>query len=308
MHGSRRASLCVVVLAALPVVHTGAQESDSASNTRTVVVDDHRMRVRVAGLANRRPGSPIVVLEAGAMTSLDVWVHVVPQVAELAPVVAYDRAGLGQSEWDGQPPTPRHVVTKLRRLLEQIGAEPPYVLVGYSWGGSLARYFAGYHPAEVAGIVYVDPGPIVTQSVADELAPFDAIGAGREGYDAIWNGFAGLYRQATPAAHAEFEVFRGLMQRDPADRDLRPAPQVPVVMLIAAKPYPPVLQLPFDAQAHFDADLRHRIRMLQEWALAAPRGTVVVSNHTSHAIPREEPALIVWAVQRVLSEAATDRR
>jgi hypothetical protein len=30
------------------------------------------------------------------------------------------------------------------------------------------RYFAGDHPDEVAGIVYVEPGRIVTQSVAQE--------------------------------------------------------------------------------------------------------------------------------------------
>jgi hypothetical protein len=27
----------------------------------------------------------------------------------------------------------------------------------------------------------------------------------------------------------------------------------------------------------------------------------VISNHTTHAIPREDPELIVWAVKRVLS-------
>ena len=272
----------------------------SGALTRLVTLDGRPVRVQSAGLERRKRGSPVVVFEAGAMNTLDTWQRVLPNVAAVAPVVAYDRAGLGRSAWDSVAPTPRHVVARLRRTLREIGAEPPYVLVGHSWGGSLMRFFAGYHPTEVAGIVYVDPGPIITQSIAEELAPFDTIGAGRAGYDAFWASFAGVVERASPAVRAEFAVFRGLMDRDPADRDLSPAPDVPTVMLLAAKSFPLPLQLPYDTEAHFQADVRHRIRMLQEWALTAKHGTVVVSNQTSHAIPREEPDLIVWAVNRVL--------
>lgn len=290
-------ALAVCAASAAPA--TAQQRADSAS-TKSIVIDGRRVRVQVAGLERRTRGSPIVVFEAGATNSLDAWRAVVPKVAAVAPVVAYDRAGLGQSAWDSVTPTPRHVATRLRRMLKEVGAEPPYVLVGHSWGASLMRFYAGYHPGEVAGLVYADPGPIITQSVADEIAPFDSIGAGRAGYTAFWSSYAAIIERASPAARAEFTVYRGLTEREVADRDLAPAPNVPVVMLIAAKPFPSPLQLPYDAQAHFEADLRHRIRMLQEWALGAPKGTVVVTNHTSHAIPREDPDLIVWAVKRVI--------
>jgi hypothetical protein len=74
-------------------------------------------------------------------------------------------------------------------------------------------------------------------------------------------------------------------------------------VLVAAKYLPlPSMQLPYDAHAHFEVDLRHRIEMLQEWALASPRGTLVVSNHTTHALLREDPELVLWAIKRVLSE------
>ncbi len=267
-----------------------------------VDVDGHAVRVQALGLDRRTAGSPVVVFVAGAMNALEVWSSVLPRVATVAPVVAYDRAGLGRSVWDNEPPTPQHVSNRLRRLLERIGAKPPYVLVGYSWGGVLARYFAGYHPGDVAGLVFVDPGPIVTQSLAKRLAPFEAIGAGRAEFDTYWLRLRTLFERAPPAARAEVDVFHGLVQLDSADLDLRPLPDVPVVVLIAAKYLPlPMLQLPFDAHAHFEADLRHRIEMLQEWALASPRGTLVVSNHSTQAVPREDPDLIVWGVKRVLT-------
>ncbi|MBA4056296.1 MAG: hypothetical protein C0490_16395, partial [Marivirga sp.] len=189
----------------------------------------------------------------------------------------------------------------LYKLLKKIGAEPPYLLVGYSWGGALARYFAAYYPGEIAGIVYVDPSPIVTQSFAEELAPFDSVGAGRAGYDALWNGFTAIFKNASPAVSEESKVMRSLMELDMKDRDLRRVPPVPVVVLVAAKPYPPFMQLPYDQQAHFEVNLRHRISKLQAWALESERGTLVVSNHSTHAIPREDYNLIIWAINRALS-------
>ncbi|MEX2232558.1 MAG: alpha/beta hydrolase [Cyclobacteriaceae bacterium] len=293
------------VLCALVAMDARAQQPGLPAGSRMINMDGHELHVLYQGLENRKPGRPVIVFEAGLMHSMDVWAKILPQVAIFAPVVAYDRAGLGRSVWNEQTPTPEYITKRLHELLRQVGAEPPYLLVGHSWGGTLARYFAGYHPDDVAGIVYVDPGPIATQSMAEQLAPFDSIGAGKDGYDAMWSGFATALEGASAAGKAELKVMRSLMERDKNDRDLKPAPDVPVVVLMAAKPYPPFLQLPYDHQAHFDADLRHRIRMLQEWALASPKGTLVVSNHTTHAMPREDPDLVMWAIMRVLSAIPT---
>ena len=294
------------LLCAIVAQQAGAQQPGLPAGSRLINMDGHDLHVLYVGLENRKPGRPVIVFEAGLMHSMDTWAKILPQVAMLAPVVAYDRAGLGRSVWNEQAPTPQYVTKRLHDLLRQIGAEPPYLLVGHSWGGALVRYFAGYHPEDVAGIVYVDPGPIITQSLAEALAPFDSIGAGKAGYDALWSGFVSATEGRSEAGKAELKAMRGLIELEKKDRDLRPEPDVPVVMLIAGKPNPPFLQLPYDQQAHFDVDLRHRIRMLQEWALASPKGTIVVSNHTTHAIPKEDPDLIVWAIMRVLS-AVPDR-
>ena len=44
------------------------------------------------------------------------------------------------------------------RLLEKAGEKPPFVLVGHSYGGWLARLFAETYPADVSGMVLVDAG------------------------------------------------------------------------------------------------------------------------------------------------------
>jgi pimeloyl-ACP methyl ester carboxylesterase len=277
-----------------------AQEKPPLPGVRMIDLDGGEVRVQAIGLQNRRPGAPVVLFEAGASNSLEIWGEIVTKVAAMAPVVAYDRAGLGRSKWDDTNPTPKHVADRLRRVLRQIGADPPYVLVGFSWGGMLARYFAGYYPNDVVGVVFVDPGPMVTESLDDNLTPFEAIGVGRAGFEAYWSSFAALLAGASPAVRAENQVLSGLLKTGLADRDLRQMPAVPMVVIVAGKYFAVPLKVPFDLQRYFDADLRYRLKVLNEWVLASPHGTLVMANNTTHTVPREDPGLIVSAVQRVL--------
>ena len=291
-----------VLVAVAPVVTPGlsAQPNPALEGVRMIDFDGRAVRVQAIGLQDRRAGTPVVVFEAGASNSLEVWRDVLPQIASIAPVVAYDRAGLGRSEWDDTTPTPRHVTDRLRRILRQIGADPPYVLVGFSWGGMLARYFAGYYPSDIVGLVFVDPSPMVTESLADNLKPFETIGAGRAGFDAYWSSFMSLLADAPQAVRAENQVLHGLLAMNLAERDLRPMPGVPMVVIVAGKYFAVPLKVSFDLQALFQADLRYRLGVLNEWVLASPHGTLVMANNTTHIVPREDPGLIVSAVQRVL--------
>ena len=124
-----------VVVAAVTLIvspRAYAQPNPALPGVRMIELDGRAVRVQAIGLQDRRPGEPVIVFEAGASNALEIWGGILPRVASMAPVVAYDRAGLGRSEWDGTNPTPRHVADRLRRVLQQIGAGPPYVLVGFS--------------------------------------------------------------------------------------------------------------------------------------------------------------------------------
>ena len=101
-------------------------------------------------------GSPTVVLFAGGGGSTDNWSAVQPHLGHTTRVCAYDRAGSGFS-----PPNPRahdagHEIDDLQRLLDHAHVAPPYVLVGHSYGGLVARLFAHAQPREAAGVVLVD--------------------------------------------------------------------------------------------------------------------------------------------------------
>jgi pimeloyl-ACP methyl ester carboxylesterase len=118
---------------------------------RLIDIGGYRLHLTRAGT-----GRPAVVLDAGlAGFSLD-WGLVAPGVASFTTVCAYDRAGYGWSDPGPLPRTSSRIAAELHTLLHLAGVEPPYVLVGHSFGGFNVRLFADYYPDEVAGMVLVD--------------------------------------------------------------------------------------------------------------------------------------------------------
>ena len=114
-------------------------------------IGGHRLHIYRMG-----SGSPTVVFEAGgASWSLD-WYLVQTEVAKFAGTCSYDRAGFGWSDLGPMPRTIEKITDELHTLLEKAGIPRPYLLVGASFGGHVARLFAQQYPNEVAGIVLLD--------------------------------------------------------------------------------------------------------------------------------------------------------
>src|SRR5687767_9020031 len=82
---------------------------------------------------------PSIVLEAGAGAFSIDWHLVQREVAKVASVCSYDRAGHAWSELGPHPRTWKQAAYDLRRLLKTAGVPGPYVLVGHSLGGALVR-------------------------------------------------------------------------------------------------------------------------------------------------------------------------
>lgn len=101
-------------------------------------------------------GSPTVILEAGLNDFSISWAKVQPEVTKTTRVCSYDRAGLGWSEASPNPRTNEVMTEELHTLLKNANVEPPYILVGHSFGGINVRVFARQYPEEVTGMVLVD--------------------------------------------------------------------------------------------------------------------------------------------------------
>ena len=102
-------------------------------------------------------GSPAVVLAAGLKGDTGSWRDVQPQLGRVTRTCSYDRAGDGNSVAPpGGVSSGRTELSDLAALLDRAHIAPPWVLVGHSYGGLLARLFAQSHPDQTAGVVLVD--------------------------------------------------------------------------------------------------------------------------------------------------------
>jgi pimeloyl-ACP methyl ester carboxylesterase len=101
-------------------------------------------------------GSPTVVLESGFGTPALQWQDVQPMLARTTRVCAYDRAGTGSSVAPPGVRDARDEIADLRQLLARARIGPPYVFVGHSYGGVLARVFASRHSSDTVGLVLLD--------------------------------------------------------------------------------------------------------------------------------------------------------
>ena len=104
----------------------------------------------------RGQGTPTVILEPALGGFALQYTHVQSAMSAFTRVMAYDRAGQGYSDFSPNSRTPINLAGELKALLGRLDLQPPYVLVGHSFGGLLTRNYAGFYPDEVAGVILVD--------------------------------------------------------------------------------------------------------------------------------------------------------
>ncbi|PYH89856.1 putative alpha/beta hydrolase [Aspergillus ellipticus CBS 707.79] len=120
-------------------------------------VGTHRLFVRLGGIP-RPPGHPLVVFVAGAGDVAASYCAVARQVGAFAPLLLYDRTGLGRSEDSPTPTTSSATASahELHTLLATAGLPPPYLLVGHSYGAIIAREYLHQFPDDPHGMVLAD--------------------------------------------------------------------------------------------------------------------------------------------------------
>jgi pimeloyl-ACP methyl ester carboxylesterase len=113
----------------------------------------HRLHILESGNAN----GPTVVFESGLMSTVLSWTEIADRLSPSYRIVRYDRAGLGWSDLGPMPRTADQIASELHALLDKAAIPPPYVLVGHSFAGLTMPIFAARFPSEVAGMLLLDP-------------------------------------------------------------------------------------------------------------------------------------------------------
>jgi pimeloyl-ACP methyl ester carboxylesterase len=125
-------------------------------------------------------GKPALILLHGFGAGVFSWQAVVPSLAGLGTVVAFDRPGFGLTERrlpdrhgryaGGNPYTAEAQVELLFGLMDQLGIEQA-VLVGHSAGGTVALNAALARPQRVRALVLVDAAVYSSGGAPDWVLP-----------------------------------------------------------------------------------------------------------------------------------------
>ena len=116
-----------------------------------IVVDGHRVHAVV--LSPEKPLADVVLIHGASGNTRDFTHDLAHQLAQKYRVFVFDRPGLGYTDRINRTgATLQQQVDLLSKAALQLGADKPIVL-GQSYGGSVALAWAVYHPKRLSGLV-----------------------------------------------------------------------------------------------------------------------------------------------------------
>lgn len=279
----RRNSIAGLVLA-LALVPVAGADGEGGGVDHRVDVGGHHLRARMWG-----EGRPAVVLDAGMGESLETWKDLPGRVAEVTQVVAYDRAGLGESDLGPEPRDAMAVARDLRALLRGLEVPPPYLLVGHSLGGLHIRAFGELYPEEVAAFVFIDA---TTEGMHESLKTEE--------------GRAHVMRQLEGDTEGVKAEARGTPASLEQIAEMGPPPDVPAVILTGMAP----VSIPEEYRQEAEAAgmTEQRLKALQQrkfqlhthLAAQLPQAEHLVAEQSHHYVHRDEPELVVGELERLV--------
>jgi hypothetical protein len=222
-------------------------------------------------------GSPTVLLEAGYTASgIGTFGQAIqPALANTTRVCTYDRAGIGVSDPRPASVTPLTSTTQARELhalLDAIGEQGPYVYVGHSYGGMIARAFAAAYPDEMVGLVLLEA------SSEPEIPVYDRLHAG------AWNDGT-VY----PAPNQRIDIHQSVREL----QDAAPLGATPLIVATAG-----ILQDKWLATVpHLEAEAQTRLASLSSNSIH------VLDRGKGHFLPDNDPALVIDATLAVVLAA-----
>lgn len=237
-------------------------------------VGDYELQLSCLG--EESPSSPtIVYLHGLGGDGGDVHEALAPDVVERGRLCTYDRVNVARSGHQAKSHTGADSVEDLHTLLAAADVRPPYLMLGFSFGGPIAAMYAGTYPADVMGVLMLDSS-LPTDAQVDAMIPAE-------------NRQQVIQDQQANAERVDFYA-----SLDEADALMDSVPEIPITYL-AARP----IELPPEWPVK-------RMRTLitakqQEFVDRFPQGRLVPVR-SSHDIDLEQPELVFAELDRILGD------
>ncbi len=312
-----RAGAAGIAAAALFIAGSGATSSQDATPQRETFGGhgDFAGLVDIGGrslhLERRGEGSQTVVLVAGGRSSGRYWTDdlhepasprtmVLPGVSAFARVYAYDRPGT-YAEIDGeivpsrsdpvaQPRTVPEMADELHGLLLAAEVPGPYVLVGHSMGGFIARFYAATYPDDVVGMVLVDAYSELLEEVMSPESWQALVRLNQELGSDVIHPIPGYGDAETTGYGANDAVVRAAVAASPM-------PPMPLAVLAHGKPFPQSDSAPGFAPGELEGYLMAANEGLAD---LVPNARFTVASESGHDIHQDQPDLVIEATRQVV--------
>ncbi len=279
------------------------------SQKRFITVDNIKICVNTIGLENRQKGQPVIVFQSGMGTPMGNWEPILESVSKSAPLITYDRPGIGESEPNEDMPTIKNVSDFLIKTLQHLNISPPYVLVGHSLGGVYVRGFANYYPELLAGLVIIDPGDF-TETQINKRNYFTDIGISNSTIDTLFKKFdkeslENKNKSTAPRSiQNEGTVLEDLRKTDFMEINNYALPNIPVHIITGGRYDTPVRlrRTEYNDSLLFRAKMKHRSSRWIDVIQSVDKGMFFYSGDAAHFVHRDDPELVISSIRMVLDD------
>ncbi|MBI9070818.1 MAG: alpha/beta fold hydrolase [Melioribacteraceae bacterium] len=270
-------------------------------------VNGKKIEIFTAGLENNQNEKPVIVFENGMASKYGNWETIITEVSKTSTIFSYNRPRIGESENDSIPPTTKHIVENLRKMLLEKGLKPPYLLVSHSFGGAYIRSFASYYPDEIAGLIFVDPIDF-TKKKGDGDLPYLEIGLTQHQIDSM---FAKPYDDFKKRLYAEMPNFyveevkisSKLNATEFKECDSIPLPDVPVHFIMAggySEAGDDRGETIFDKEKLFRINSNLKMKRWLELLYPLKYGKFFYCSNSGHFVMKDEPATVISSIRLAL--------
>lgn len=282
--------------------------------------------------------APTIIIETGMGVSMYDWYGIISVLEKMATVISYHRAGYGQSSFAAEEKRMiPDINNDLNLLVQHMNISEPIILVAHSFGGVCAQHFAIQYPDIIKCMVLIDASPTDYFSIEQLKEQLPVINEKYNSSKVIerFNGFASksyeelkaLFKPSLMPGQESFSEdvqrsildfgitpllykamaneLENLIKSKLAPEDLNRFPQIPLKVLVrdreieisklvnAGVPYSEAEQLENLLQA-----------LIRKQASLSKNGVLIEAEKCSHAIYRDNPELVISAIQDVIRESS----
>ncbi|MBN7817734.1 alpha/beta fold hydrolase [Algoriphagus pacificus] len=279
----------------------------ATAQERFVELNGSKIWINTKGIEQREEGQPLVIFESGHGTPMGNWDKVIGTVAEFAPILTYDRPGIGKSEATDYLPTLKNVSEQLVNLLDKLELAPPYILVGHSLGGVYVRGFANYFSEKLAGLVIIDPGDF-TETQENRNEDYNILNWESSKVDSLIQSFIDIRvsrNEKSPAPiRREGQVLEELRENNFKEITSTQLPNIPVHMIAGGRfDMPAEFQSKeYDDEALFRSKIKHRIARWTDVIQSVEKGMLLYSGDAGHFVQWDDPELVISSIRMVMQD------